>query len=185
MPWRWPQWPSDWRRPPCRRGGSDIRLAPYGVLANLLAMPVVSAVVMPMGILGVVSMPFGFDGVFWHLMGEGIDWMVWVAQWVGNLPRAVGRMRAFGTGPLLAGTAGLLLICLLRAPLRLGGAAMLVGASLWAIASPQPDVLVTDDGQTAAIRGPDGRLSILRSSRDSFAVMESPTRMRERRKTPA
>jgi len=31
---------------------------------------------MPMGILGVVSMPFGFDGVFWHLMGEGIDWMV-------------------------------------------------------------------------------------------------------------
>ena len=33
------------------------RLAPYGVLANLLAMPVVSAVVMPMGILGVLSMP--------------------------------------------------------------------------------------------------------------------------------
>ena len=28
------------------------RLAPYGVLANLLAMPVVSAWVMPMGILG-------------------------------------------------------------------------------------------------------------------------------------
>ena len=69
------------------------RLAPYGVLANLLAMPVVSVVVMPMGILGVVSMPFGFDGVFWHLMGEGIDWMVWVAQWVGSLPGAVGRMR--------------------------------------------------------------------------------------------
>ena len=148
------------------------RLAPYGVLANLLAMPVVSAVVMPMGILGVLSMPFGFDGVFWHLMGEGIDWMVWVAQWVGNLPGAVGRMRAFGTGPLLTGTAGLLMICLLRTPLRLGGAALLVGASLWAIASPQPDVLVADDGQTVAIRGPDGRLSILRSSRDSFAVKE-------------
>jgi hypothetical protein len=47
--------------------------------------------------------------------------MVWVAQWVGNLPRAVGRMRAFGTGPLLAETAGLLLICLVRAPMRLGG----------------------------------------------------------------
>jgi competence protein ComEC len=148
------------------------RLAPYGVLANLLAMPVVSAVVMPMGILGVISMPFGFDGVFWHLMGQGLDWMVWVAQWVGNLPGAVGRMRAFGTGPLLAGTAGLLLICLLRTPLRLGGAAILVGASLWAIASPQPDVLVTDDGQTVAIRGPDSRLSVLRSSRDSFAVKE-------------
>jgi len=40
------------------------RLAPYGVLANLLAMPVVSAVVMPMGILGVLTMPFGFDAAF-------------------------------------------------------------------------------------------------------------------------
>jgi competence protein ComEC len=31
------------------------RVAPYGVLANLLAMPVVSAWVMPMGLLGVVA----------------------------------------------------------------------------------------------------------------------------------
>jgi competence protein ComEC len=33
-------------------------------------------------------------------------------------------------------------------------------------------VLVADDGQTVAIRGPDSRLSVLRSSRDSFAVKE-------------
>src|SRR6201986_5025312 len=41
------------------------RLAPYGVLANLLAMPIVSVWVMPAGILGVVAIPFGFDGIFW------------------------------------------------------------------------------------------------------------------------
>ena len=37
------------------------RLAPYGVLANVLAMPVVSVWVMPMGILGVLTLPLGFD----------------------------------------------------------------------------------------------------------------------------
>jgi competence protein ComEC len=116
------------------------RLAPYGVLANLLAMPVVSALVMPMGILGVVTMPFGFDAVFWRLMGDGIDWMIWVALWVSSLPGAVGRMPAFGTGPLLAGTAGLLLVCLLRTPLRWCGAMLLVGASLCAVTTPRPDV---------------------------------------------
>ena len=94
------------------------RLAPYGALANLLAMPVVSALVMPMGILGVIAMPFGFDAVFWRLMGAGIDWMNWVALWVTSLPGAVGRIHAFGTGPLLVGTAGILLVCLLRTPLR-------------------------------------------------------------------
>ena len=77
------------------------RLAPYGVVANLLAMPVVSVVVMPMGILGLVAMPFGFDAVFFRLMGNGLDWMIWVSLWVASLPGAVGRMQAFGTGPLL------------------------------------------------------------------------------------
>ena len=55
------------------------RVAPYGVIANLLAMPIVSAWVMPMGILGVVAIPFGFDAFFWRQMGVGIEWMDTVA----------------------------------------------------------------------------------------------------------
>ena len=37
------------------------RLAPYGVIANLLAMPVVSAWVMPAGLLALMAVPFGVD----------------------------------------------------------------------------------------------------------------------------
>ena len=77
------------------------RVTPYGVLANLAAMPVVSAVVMPAGLLGLVAMPFGFDGLFWRIMGLGIDWMIGVTQWVAALPGAVGRVAAFGIGPLM------------------------------------------------------------------------------------
>ena len=146
--------------------------APYGVIANLLAMPVVSAVVMPMGILGVLAMPFGFDAMFWKLMGDGIDWMISVALWVTSLPGAVGHVQAFGTGPLLLGTAAILLLCLLRTPLRWSGAVLAVAASLWAVTTPLPDVLVSGDGQAAAIRGGDGRLAVLHSSRDSFAIKE-------------
>ena len=148
------------------------RLAPYGALANLLAMPVVSALVMPMGILGLVAMPFGFDAPFWRLMSGGIDWMNGVALWVASLPGAVGRLHAFGTGPLLAGTGGILLICLLRTPLRWGGAVLVVGGSLWAVLSPQPDILIASDGQSAAFRGIDGRLAILHNGRDTFAIKE-------------
>src|SRR6201989_1957001 len=50
------------------------RVTPYGVLANLAAMPVVSILVMPAGLLGMLAMPFGFDGLFWRIMGFGIDW---------------------------------------------------------------------------------------------------------------
>ena len=79
------------------------RIAPYGVLANLGAMPVVSVLVMPAGMFGLAAMPFGFDGVFWWLMGIGIDWMIVVARWVADLPGAIGHMAAFGIGPLIPG----------------------------------------------------------------------------------
>ncbi|MDB5579370.1 MAG: competence protein ComEC [Bradyrhizobium sp.] len=148
------------------------RLAPYGVIANLLAMPVVSVLVMPTGILAVLAMPFGFDAVFWKLMGLGIDWMITVALWVTSLPGSIGRMAAFGTGPLLLCTAGMLLLCLLRSPLRWSGAGLVVAASLWAAAALRPDVLVAADGQAAAIRGADGQLAVMAAGRDTFAIKE-------------
>ncbi len=90
------------------------RMAPYGVIANLLAMPVISALSMPAGLLALVAMPFGFDAPLWRLMGVGIDWMVAVAVWVANLPGAVGHVPAFGVGAVLLATAGLIIVCLAR-----------------------------------------------------------------------
>ena len=142
------------------------RVTPYGVLANLAAMPVVSALVMPAGLLGMVAMPFGFDGVFWRLMGWGIDWMIAVAQWVAALPGAIGRMAAFGTGPLIAASIGIILLGLLRTPLRWGGAAALVLAVVWALAAPQPDILISADGHNVGVRGRDGRLHLMRTAKD-------------------
>ena len=148
------------------------RIAPYGVLANLLAMPIVSGWVMPMGILGVVAIPFGFDALFWRQMGYGIEWMDAVALWVASLPGAFGRVTAFGTGPLLLATAGLLLICLFKTPLRWSGIAFIVLASIFAARTSLPDVLVAADGRTFAMRGADGRLSFHHSGGDAFAMHE-------------
>src|SRR6202021_3364828 len=117
------------------------RVTPYGLLANLAAMPVVSAVVMPAGMLGLVAMPFGFDGFFWWLMGLGIDWMIVVTEWVAALPGAIGRLAAFGIGPLIVASIGIVLLGMLRTPLRWCGAAILALATAWALLLPQPDIL--------------------------------------------
>jgi competence protein ComEC len=140
-------------------------VTPYGVLANLAAMPVVSAVVMPAGMLGLVGMPFGLDSFFWWLMGIGIDWMIAVTEWVAALPGAIGRMAAFGIGPLIAATAGIILLGLLRTPLRWSGAAVLALSVIWALAVPQPDVLISGDGHNVGVRGKDRRLHLMRTAR--------------------
>jgi len=148
------------------------RVTPYGVLANLLAMPVVSALVMPAGILGLVAMPFGFDGVFWGLMDLGIQWMIVVAQWVAALPGAIGRMPAFGTGPLILASIGIIVLGLLRTPLRFVGAGVLALSIVRASLVRQPDVLISGDGHSVAVRGRDGLLRVMRSAKDTFLLKE-------------
>jgi competence protein ComEC len=148
------------------------RVTPYGVLANLAAMPVVSALVMPAGLLGLLAMPFGLDGVFWWLMGIGIDWMIAVTRWVAALPGAVGRMAAFGTGPLIAASIGIVLMGLLRTPLRWSGALVFGLAVVWALVVPRPDVLISGDGRSVAVRGRDGQLHLMQSGKDVFLVKE-------------
>jgi competence protein ComEC len=146
------------------------RVTPYGVLANLAAMPVVSAVVMPAGMLGLAAMPFGFDGFFWWLMGVGIDWMIAVTEWVAALPGAIGRITAFGVGPLIVSSLGIVLLGLLRTPLRWSGAALLLFSVVSAVALRQPDILIGGDGREVAVRGRDGRLHLMKTGKDAFLV---------------
>ncbi|OQW56984.1 MAG: competence protein ComEC [Proteobacteria bacterium SG_bin9] len=148
------------------------RITPYGVLANLAAMPVVSGIVMPAGLLGLVAIPFGLDGVFWRIMEVGIGWMIAVSQWVAALPGAVGRVIAFGAAPLLFATLGILLISLLRTPLRFIGAAALALAAILAATAEKPDILIAGDGESVAVRGADGRLRFMRAEKNAFQVRE-------------
>jgi competence protein ComEC len=148
------------------------RVTPYGVLANLGAMPVVSALVMPAGLLGLLAAPFGLDGVFWWLMGIGIDWMVAVSRWVAALPGAIGHVGAFGIAPLIAASLGLILMGLLRTPLRWSGACVLLAATIWGLSVRQPDILIAGDGQNVAVRGREGQLHLIRTNKDSFLLKE-------------
>lgn len=148
------------------------RATPYGVIANLAAMPVVSGWVMPAGLLGLLAIPFGFDGVFWRLMDWGIAWMVLVAQWVAALPGSVGRVPAFGVGPLLLATAGVLVMGLLKTPLRWGGAILMLIAAGVILTARQPDILISADGQSVAVRTADGRLRLMQAKKDVFVVRE-------------
>jgi competence protein ComEC len=89
-------------------------------------------------------------------------------------------MAAFGAGPLVAASIGIILLGLLRTPLRWSGAAALAAAVIWALATPQPDILIAADGHTIGVRGRDGRLHLIgsargnnkASTRDSFLLRE-------------
>ena len=170
----------------CRAGcsGKNGLFPPTGPIFVLQALRAVASLllggcvlVMGNGLTG-ITLPIRLDLAGVHADIAGLVMSAYYAGFVAGsfygqrIIARVGHIRAFGTGPLLLATGGLLLLCLLRTPLRWSGAALVVAASLWALTTPRPDVLVSADGRAAAIRGADGRLSVLASGRDTFALKE-------------
>jgi competence protein ComEC len=98
--------------------------------------------------------------------------MIAVAVWIAALPGAIGRMAAFGTGPLLLASAGIVLLGLLRTPLRWAGGVAVIASTVWALSVTQPDVLVAGDGHSVAMRGSDRRFRMMRTAKDTFLVRE-------------
>lgn len=129
------------------------RIPAYGLAGNLLAMPVISAIVMPFGLIAVLLMPFGLDAIPFAIMGKGIDWMIalsyWVAGWKGEV--VTGRIPPLAF--LLIGVGGGL-VCILRTRLRHAGTLLVLlgtGAAVWPGDRLIPEVLVSEDGRLVAI----------------------------------
>ena len=93
----------------------------YGVLANLLAVPLTSFLVMPAGMIGLLLMPLGLEGPFFHVMGWGCEGVLATARIVAGLPGASVLVTQWpGSGLALLAFGGLWL-ALWQQPLALVG----------------------------------------------------------------
>ncbi len=146
------------------------RLGTYGLLSNLAAMPAVEFLVMPFGLAGVLLMPFGWDFLVWPVMGWGIEIMVRVSDFVAALPGADARTDMVGPAAAGAATLALLCLCLLRGTLTLAAVPPAIAAVLLLGAPQRPDVLVAPNAQTVAVRGSDGRLSVIGAKTNRLVV---------------
>ena len=147
------------------------RIAPYGLLGNVLAMPVVSLVVMPSGVLAGLAMPFGLDSAPLWIMGKGIAAVEAISVWVSGLPAANRNLAAFPSWALVLITAGMLWGLLWRGRWRhVGGTIGLAAGLATASAGHPPDVLIDRDGGLAAIRTQAGTLAFAARRKSGFVI---------------
>ncbi|MFC7332067.1 ComEC/Rec2 family competence protein [Rhodocista pekingensis] len=134
--------------------------ANYGLLANLLAVPVTSFWVMPWGLLVYCLMPFGLDGWAVEAMGMGVQAILWTAHAVAGLPGAVLHVPAAPAAALLLFVIGGVWLALWRRSWRfLGLVPMGLAVALAAMAA-RPDLRVTSSGKLVGIRAADGSLLV-------------------------
>ncbi len=137
------------------------RVAVYGLLANVAAMPLVSVLVMPAALAAVLLMPFGLEGPMLALMGLGIEGVLRVANTVAGYDGAVRMVAQVPVAGLLATVAGGLWLSLWRTWARLLGLVPIVAGLASGIVATPPDLYVSRDAKAAALRTDDGTLVYL------------------------
>ncbi|HEY1721896.1 MAG TPA: ComEC/Rec2 family competence protein [Magnetospirillaceae bacterium] len=152
------------------------RYATYGLIGNLLAVPVVGFWVMPAALLALVLLPFGLDGWGWWLMGQGIDLVDRVASMTSHLPGAALDAASLPRAALVVFTLGALWLCLWCTGWRRLGLIAIAAGIVIALLHRPPDLLIDSTGRLAALRNADGRLVFephrgAKQTRETWAAM--------------
>ena len=143
------------------------QFAAYGILANMVAIPIMAFWVMPLIVISLLAMPMGLEAVPLHLIGFGIDQILQAADFVAGLDGAVYRLPAFSFWYFVLVVCGLLFFILWQGRLRAAGL-LLAGLMVpFILSQPRPDAMVSAEHSLVALRAGDSiRVNTVR--KDSF-----------------
>lgn len=134
----------------------------YGALANIVAIPLTTFVIMPFEAAALLFDTVGLGAPFWWVTGWALELLLWLARSTAAAPGAVAALPAMPGGAFGLMIAGGLWLALWRTQWRRLGMLPLVTGALWALATPAPDLLVTGDGRHLAVRTSGGAMALLR-----------------------
>lgn len=148
------------------------RLAPYSLVANLLALPVISIFVMPFAFISVLVMPFGLEAWPLRVMDWGLAMVQMISDGVVSLPGAQGLIPALPLVSALLLTLAAIALCLMRGLVRLAALPIAALAIMAMTFDRRPDIYVDQAAKNVAIRGLDDRLVPAEPRRGRFAVSQ-------------
>ncbi len=145
------------------------QVAHYGLIANVISLPLMSLIVMPCAVLAGVLWPVGLHGVALWGMGQGISAILNMAEWVSGLGGAVSLVPQAPPYALMVFVVGTIVLILFRRTVRLFGIPVVMAAVLLWTQGHRPDVLVTGNGRLVGVMQ-DGERALNRKRGNGFAA---------------
>ena len=140
----------------------------YGALANIIAIPLTTFVIMPLEALALWLDGVGLGAPIWWLCGKALSSLIALSHFVSSRPGAVTMVPSMPVVAFALVLFGGLWVCLWRQRWRyLGGFPVLLGALIIA-ANRAPDIYITGDGRHVGIRNDRGELAMLRTGGGDF-----------------
>lgn len=142
----------------------------YGALANLVAIPLTTFVIMPAEALALVLDTVGLGAPAWWVTGRALDLLLGIAHATADAPGSVRMLPVMPGWAFAAMVGGGLWIALWRTGWRVWGLVPVAIGAPGALSGGAPDVLVTGDGRHVALRT-DAGLAVLRDRTGDYARM--------------
>lgn len=133
------------------------RMAAFGLVGNMAAMPLVGTLIMPSALVAYILMPLGLEGPALWVMEVGLAGVIWVSEEVSNWGGAVVTIGSFSTAALGLISLGGAWMALWQTSLRRAGIVPLVLGFYLASQPTTPDILVNRDAKLAAVKEESGR----------------------------
>ena len=146
------------------------RLAPYGVLANGLAIPVVSLAVMPFAALSAVLMPLGLEAWPLAVLGKGLEMVIAISDGIAALPGAQRVIPQLPLASVMVLALGASILCLSVKQAKYSGCALLFSGLVMAQSGSFPDILIERTAANVAFRNSSGELAFANPHRGRFAA---------------
>ncbi len=144
------------------------QIAHYGLLANMLTVPLMGVLVMPAAVMAAVLYPLGLAWIGLAVMRWGVLWILGVAEWVAGLDGALSHVVTPMPAVLPLFALGMLFLILWQGRLRYAGIGVaLISFVLWAN-TERPAVLISPSGGLVGLLGPEGR-AMSKARGDGFA----------------
>ncbi len=136
------------------------KLVQYGLLANLLAMPVMAFWVMPWVVVYLVLVPFGLGVLALYPMSYGLEVIIHIAEAVSGMPGSYSLVPTMGLWPLVVMTLGGIWLAIWRTRWRIHGITVIIVGFIAALLTPQPDILIDNGGRLIGVRNMNQDISL-------------------------
>ncbi|MGV2496401.1 ComEC/Rec2 family competence protein [Pelagerythrobacter aerophilus] len=141
----------------------------YGAAANVIAIPLVTFISMPLIALALLFDLVGMGAPLWWLAGKSLELLLAIAHFTATQPGAVKLAPQMDLATIALFVIGGLWLALWRGRTRLLGLAPAALGTILLIGTPAPDMLISGDGRHVGIAGEGARLLMLRDTRSEFA----------------
>ncbi len=120
-----------------------------GIITNLVAIPIVTLIIIPLGIIYVLLIPLGIEWIIAPFIEHPIDSILYITNAIASLQYLVIPIRTFPASSIIIITFGLLWLCLWERNWRFFGIFFIVLGICFSTAYKTPDILINADNVAA------------------------------------